>query len=198
MSDGERSSSSGAASDSLTGSSDDDDDESNNRGAGAAAAAAAGGVEDDRKSSTSGLFSRLRSLSTKKPDDGASAASSSKGSKKWASGLSKKGKKAPARPAFDDINAMAPGLVAKQVATAYEIHGPSTDVGGFMAMLGFDEFSGPTPRGAVRAVFEDALHATRAGANPNWGLWDSQMATAAHSLLTEWRDSYAASGTPRA
>ena len=159
-----------------------------------------GAVEDDRKSNTSGLFSRaLRSLSTKKPDDAASAASAaSKGSKKWGSGLSKKGKKAPARPAFDDVNAMVPGFVAKQVATAYEIYGPSTDVGGFMAALGYEEFSGPTPRGAARAVFEDALHATRAGANPYWSLWDSQLATAAHSLLTEWRDSYAASGTPRA
>lgn len=198
VSDGEGgSSSSGAASDSMAGSSDD---ESNNTKG--AAAAAAGGDDDDRKSSTSGLFSRgraaLRSLSTKKTDDDASAASSSKGgSKKWTAGLSKKGK-TPARPAFDDVDAKMPGFVAKQVSQAFEIYGPLTDVGGFMASLGYEEFSGPTPRGAARAVFEDALHATRAGANPYWSMWDSQIATAAHSLLTEWRDSYAASGTPRA
>ena len=181
----------------MTGSSDDDES-NNNRGAAAAAGGGGGGGDDDRKSSTSGLFSRLRSLSTKKADDAASAASSSKGSKKWTAGLSKKGSKAPARPALDDVNAMVPGFVAKQIATAYEIYGPSTDVGGFMAALGYQEFSGPTPRGAARAVFEDALHATRAGANPYWSLWDSQVATAAHSLLTEWSESYAASGTPRA
>ena len=103
---------------------------------------------------------------------------------------------APGATVLDDVSAMVPSFVAQQVATAYGIYGPALDVGGFMAALGYAEFAGPTPRGAVRAVFEDALHATRPGASPLWSAWDAQLAAAAHARLAEWRDS-SAPLTPR-
>lgn len=96
---------------------------------------------------------------------------------------------------IDDVSAMVPSFVAQQVATAYGIYAP-TDISGFMAALGYAEFTGPTPRGAMRAVFEDALHATRPGASPLWSAWDAQLAAAVHARLLEWRDA-SAPLTPR-
>ena len=130
-----------------------------------------------------GLFSRgrsaLRSLS------------------KGATGATPRGGAAAGSGAvLDDVSAMVPAFVAQQVATAHGIYGPTLDVGGFMAALGYADFSGPTPRGAVRAVFEDALHATRPGASPLWSAWDAQLAAAAHARLAEWRDT-SAPVTPR-
>jgi hypothetical protein len=104
--------------------------------------------------------------------------------------------KAAGSAVLDDVSAMVPSFVAQQVATAHGIYGPALDVGGFMAALGYSDFAGPTPRGAVRAVFEDALHATRPGASALWSAWDAQLAAAAHARLLEWRDS-AAPITPR-
>jgi hypothetical protein len=161
--------------------SDDEDAATASSGtpAGLSSKAASGATTPAAATAAGGLFSRgrsaLRSLSAK-----ATTAAT---------------QRTPATPGgggallLDDVSAMVPSFVAQQVATAHGIYGPALDVGGFMAALGYAEFAGPTPRGAVRAVFEDALHATRPGASPLWSAWDAQLAAAAHARLAEWRDS---------
>jgi uncharacterized protein (UPF0335 family) len=154
--------------------------------------AAAVDVSDDDAASTA-------TATTATTDAGDAAAALAAKSSVWTRlrSLRKPAARRGAPAGLDDISAGVPAIVAKQVATAYEIHAP-TDVGGFMEALGFTEFRGPTPRGKVRTTFDDALHATRRGACPAWSAWDEQLAAATHALLQEWSNAHAASGTPRA